>query len=836
MPRPMAMLLAGVALLAGAPAAAQDTTVVAGPRYGAGPLHRTLWGGAYRDLWTTPVRVPVLNPDTFAGGLRVLEAGGGLATESLRMRGADGREYTFRSVNKTPERGLPPDLRDGPVESIAQDQVANKHPAAALVVEPLLTAVGLLHPRPALYVMPAHPFLGEFRRFAGRLGQVEVRPEDGEEGGTSFAGADRVVGTERLLERLEESPAERLDAREYLTARLMDVLLGDWDRHADQWRWAGYESGDRWRWRTVPRDRDNAFNDNRGLLLAPVRAAFPQLTRFGPRYDDVFGLVIHASDLDRRLLSELEWPAWDSAARFIQQRVTDEAIGQAVRRMPPEYQPLSAPGLSAILRARRDSLHSAARSFYEILASDVDVHATDQAERAEVDRRADGSVELRLYPSPGSNDPYFRRRFLAGETREVRVFLHGGDDHAAARGAAAPSIQVRLIGGGGDDVLADSSSAGARMTVLHDHGDDDRLLRGPGTVIDTREYDPDPPRSMFGNPPAPRDWGSSFAPVAPWAGWVTNVGPILGAGPVWTRYGFRRQPYARQLAVRGLYAPLESGLGVEALADFRRTSLPGTGLRLRAGARNFEVIRFHGLGNDSPEDEEVDYEAAHDELIAEAAWYGRMGRRASYSLGPVVRWRDPRGGHPLLEDVRGGDGLAQAGAAGDVVVDGRDTLPITHRGWWLRAGAAAYGADVGTFGGVDAEARAYLPLGPGPILALRAGGEVNAGRVPFQEAAFLGGYGSLRGYPFQRFAGDAAVFGTAELRQPLGQVRVLVRGRLGVFGFGEAGRVYVDDASPGDWNPSWGGGLWFESLGRVATLTWARGDGTQVYAGLGLPF
>jgi hypothetical protein len=30
--------------------------------------------------------------------------------------------------------------------------------------------------------------------------------------------------------------------------------------------------------------------------------------------------------------------------------------------------------------------------------------------------------------------------------------------------------------------------------------------------------------------------------------------------------------------------------------------------------------------------------------------------------------------------------------------------------------------------------------------------------------------------------------------------------------------------------------VWFESLGRVATLTWARGDGTQVYAGLGLPF
>ncbi|HEV7588478.1 MAG TPA: hypothetical protein VGO40_10215, partial [Longimicrobium sp.] len=42
-------------------AAQRDTVVVAGPRYQASGLKRFLFGDSYRDLWTAPVRVPVLD-------------------------------------------------------------------------------------------------------------------------------------------------------------------------------------------------------------------------------------------------------------------------------------------------------------------------------------------------------------------------------------------------------------------------------------------------------------------------------------------------------------------------------------------------------------------------------------------------------------------------------------------------------------------------------------------------------------------------------------------------------------------------------------------------------
>lgn len=840
----IAILAAGLALAAPAASPAQDTVMAAGPEYRAGALTRLFNGSGYRAEWTTPVRAPYLDPDTFAGGLTATEVGGGFATASLRMRGRDGREYVFRLVEKTTERGLPPDLRNTIVHGIVQDLVSAKHPGGAYMLPPMLQAVGVLHVTPRLYVMPDHPFLGEFRDpFVGRMGQVEERPEDAEEDEDepgqprpprSFADADRVVGTERLLERLEEDPEERVDSRTYLTARLVDLIAGDWDRHADQWRWAGWEDGDLWTWRPIPRDRDNAFSDYEGLIPRVARSFQPHLTDYGPHWRALTGLFYLPAQLDRRLLADLDRRAWDSVTAFVRARVTDEVIDRAVRQMPPEYQAIRAEEMAAALRFRRDRLAEASAEFYGTLASDVDVHATDEDDRAQVDRHPDGSVELRIFDG---DRQYFRRRFLPGETREVRVWLHGGDDEATITGRADRSIQVRLIGGGGDDRLADQSDAGARMAIFHDDRGDNQFTPGRGTRVDVREYDPPPTPSLMPNAPPARDWGAEFAPVAPWAGWIPNVGPVVGGGPVWTRYGFRRVPFKRQVSLRALYAPLEKGVGVEGIADYVFTGSRG-GVRLAAGARTFHVIRFHGLGNDTPGEAEAEYEVTNDEVRAEALWWGRMGRRAFYRVGPVARWMEPRV-YPFVgtPGLRGTDGFVAGGARAELYLDGRDTLPVTRRGWWIGAQAEGLASDLGPFGSASGEARTYLSLGAGPVLALRAGGEMVRGDFPFQEAAFVGGPESLRGYPWQRFAGDAAAFGSAELRQPMGTIKLFVRGRWGLLALADAGRVWLDGDSPGGWHTDVGGGFWFESMGLVGHTTYARGDvGGRLYIGFGMTY
>src|ERR1041384_1810156 len=250
-----------------------SVTVTAGPQYRAGWLHRVMLGRHYRDLWTTPVRVAVLDLARVAGGLTPTKRGGGRQTKSLRFQGVDGRVYVFRSVDKDPAGAMPPELRRTFVQDILQDQISSSHPAGALVVAPLLDAAGVLHVEPRLYVLADDARLGEFRRgFAGMLGQLEERPPKvPDEEDTVFTGVTKIVSTTKLWEELDRNPANRVDSRAYLTARLLDVYVGDWDRHADQWRWARFDEGDARVWRPIPRDRDQAFSRLDGFLprLAP---------------------------------------------------------------------------------------------------------------------------------------------------------------------------------------------------------------------------------------------------------------------------------------------------------------------------------------------------------------------------------------------------------------------------------------------------------------------------------------------------------------------------------------------------------------------------------------
>jgi outer membrane translocation and assembly module TamA len=111
--------------------------------------------------------------------------------------------------------------------------------------------------------------------------------------------------------------------------------------------------------------------------------------------------------------------------------------------------------------------------------------------------------------------------------------------------------------------------------------------------------------------------------------------------------------------------------------------------------------------------------------------------------------------------------------------------------------------------------------------ALRVGGEKLFGTYPFFKAAFLGGGNNLRGYNRERFSGDASLFGQAEMRFYLTDLKLLVNGRFGLFGFAETGRVFVENDNSEKWHPSYGGGLWMSYLGRTLNLNLALANSEE---------
>ncbi|UCG86569.1 MAG: BamA/TamA family outer membrane protein [Gemmatimonadota bacterium] len=834
------------------PAIPDSVSVVPGARYAKGGFVRFFAGSGHRDLWTVPLKVEVVDLATFAGGLTPLRLGGGMTTRTLHVQGNNGKRYVCRSVDKYAGQGLAEELRGTIYEAILQDQISSFHPSGALALPPLLKSVDVLHVEPVLRVLPDDARLAEFGELlSGELVLIEERPDEGPDDTPGFAGSRRIVNTSDFLDELEDDPRNRLDSRGYLTARLIDLLVGDRDKSVNNWWWARFDRNGGSEWRPIPRDRDQAFIQLDGAAKAPLRLYEPRLVRFSQDVPNVVGVTRSAWDIDRPFLVDLEKPTWDSVVTAVQQRLTDSVILAAVERMPPEHVELYGERMAEQLRTRRDRLHEAADRLYRIVVQYADVHATDVSERAVLDWTDDDHVSITIHTlsrdgEHGEGSVYWARTFDRRETREVRLYLHGGDDRVVLRGSGTNNMKLRIVGGGGSDELVDSSAVGGRNIYFYDAGDQTRMDPGSGVALVRR--DAPHPRSWGETGPLSPDWGARWLP-RPAFPYTSDLGILIYAGATRTGYGFLEQPYGNFLKLGAGYAPRETkfvaDLGYEVPDLFS-----GVGGAFTLGYSGIETLKFYGFGNDTEATEPRSfYKVRRGRLLVEPKVTASLG---SVKLDLGVRFEasqtDTLPDEPSLISLTRPYGVGtflQTGATAAVTLDTRDRAAAATRGVFLQGGARVYpavlDADSGAFGSVYGRALTFLSFSEsgGQTLALGVRGEKVWGVFPYYEAAFLGGANRLRGFPQERFAGDASVYGSAEFRLLLGHLGLLVPWEFGLFVFTDAGRVFVSGESPGGWHASFGGGIWGAPLYRrfTGSITIARSvEGTAFYFGSGFGF
>jgi len=848
---------AGIALLVlvsvCAPARATERTgdehvrVPASLRYERSKARRMLFGEGYRELWKTPIEVGVLDLDSEGGGLTPTRRFGGQQTAVLGFTGEDGRSYSFRSVDKDPAAVLDPLLWDTFVRDVVQDQMAAQHPGGFLPANVVLRAAGVPCPDERFVVMPDSPRLGEFRKeFAGMLGTFYEFPQPASDGRPGFEGATAIIDHEELYDRLARGWKDRVDARAFLRVRLVDILIGDFDRHRKQWRWAKMPGDDRWK--PVPEDRDMAFVRYEGALPRIAHLYVPILQRYGPEYPSIKGLTLHGWEQDRWLLAELGWDDWRAVAKDVQSRVTDAVIDGAVAVLPPDYAAIDGERLRHDLRGRRDRLVEGARSFYEHLAHEVEVQATDQAERVRVTRER-GGMEIAVYEArSAAAEPVFHRRFDADETQEVRIHLRGGDDHVDVRGGAKP-IRLRVIGGSGAGVVDDRQAGGTRV---YDEAGTYRVVPGRRTHIDRNPYVPPTDTAGFVDVEdvPPRDWGSDLFPM-PRIGYERDVGLFIGAAAVYTRYGFRKDPWSSRHVVGFGWATEASEPRAEYTGTWRRENTDVLG-ELQLLASGIEVLRFYGFGNET-DDRGTDrqFRVRNQQFrLAPRLKLPLLDDMIRVSAGPWMDYSRTVSGDRLIDRLEpyGSGGFGSLGALLNVQLDTRRSLsdddlrlalPLhpdnVAAGYPLRGVLVDVTAGVSppvwdteeTWGWLEGSVAGYLTGGPQQRVTLgaRVGGRQTWGRYPYFGAAFVGGgemestETTLRGYRAQRYAGDSSVFGNLDVRIFVARVKLLLPGDFGVLGFGDVGRVFFDDEDSGKWHPGWGGGVWFAPLARTNSFS-----------------
>ena len=806
--------------------AADSVSVVVGGAYARSGLHRLFFGNDYRDVWATPVRVEMLDMASEAGGLSPVRRVGGLQTKGLALKGADGRSYTFRGLEKEVSGLLDEELLGTVVEDIVRDQFSAQDPAGELVAGAITRKMGIRTQAWKLVRLPDDPVLGEFQKeFAGAVGFYGEYPTKPSGERTGTFGLTNIIGHQDIYSRLEAG-TDRIDDRTLLKARILDLFLGDWDRHRRQWRWAQFPGSSLWI--PVPEDRDQAFSRYQGVIMSLVRQREKRFQNFGEKYGDIEGLTWNGRDQDRRLLVELESDAYEETAGALREALTDEVLTDAVGTMPPEWRRLDGARLLKDLKGRREGLQKIAGRYYRHLARDVDVYLTHRSERVEAVRSANGVLEVtvRAADSTGAlSEPTYHRVFRSRDTDEVRLYGLGGDDHVKVRGPAG-GIRVRLIGGDGSDTL---SAAGSGPAKLSDSSGNNAAI---GAGWDAKPYvpPPAPPTSPW---IPPRDWGSVRWGL-PWFTYGPDLGPFFGYGMSIEGFGFRKHPYSHRHQIRAGYAAGKATGRGEYKGEFRRENR-GSYYAAHAYGSGLEVLRYFGFGNETPDRKDSDFTKADVvEYLLHLSYWIPVGRKGLLSVGPVMKILETNETDSTLVNVErpyGAGKFSEVGAHGVLEYDSRNTQMFPRSGMHLEGRGTVYpeiGSVRKTFGELNGDASLYASAGTRLTLALRAGGKRVFGEFPYHEAATIGGGAlgtvaldepdyTVRGFHTQRFAGRSSVFTNAELRLRLARLTLILPGRWGILGFTDVGRVWQDGEDSKRWHNGVGGGIWASFYKDTAT-------------------
>lgn len=791
--------------------------MAANPNYASGPLHRVVFGRQYREEWATPITVPYLDLSREAGGLTLLRRGGGVQTASLRFADGTGVEYVARTVDKDPRRTLPEHLRSVLVEKFVLDFNSSLHPYGALIVPRLAKAAGVYHTNPRLRVIPDDARLGRHREeFAGRLVLFEERPDEDLSAFENFGRSDNVIGTPKLYEEVDGDNDHLVDQRAFARARLLDMLMADWDRHWDQWRWASFEPPDSVGkiYRPVPRDRDWAFSRFDGLVPSLTKYVIPHFQGFGHSYGDLKGLNDKAITLDRRFTSELTRRDWIEIADSVRAALSDKVIDEAVRALPPPIHELRGHETASILKSRRNDLTSIAERHYRMTNRDVDVVGSDKHERFEVTDQGDGTtrVVVRKTTKEGVvRMTVYDRVFQPEETKEIRLYGQDGRDQFIVEGSSG-AIRLRAIGGAGEDRFVNEGPDERPRTIFYDSESGNTWRVGERT---TRRISADPSINFY-------DPGYEYDRMLPILAFETNNthGVVLGGGTQIIRHGFRRDPYAHSHRISAEVASRTMGVVLDYSGHV--TSVFGRwNAGLNAEFRSWNNLRnFYGLGNETQEDARNLVQFGTASLAPSID--RRVGAAAIVQVGPVLdyaRVSEETENVALPASLTFGENW-RAGVTAQFLLDGRDDVANPTEGvrWDTRIGLyAVTGPSDERYASAQTVFSAYATPSytPQVTLALRAGGAHILGDFPFYAASVLGGDDNLRGFRSSRFGGRSSLFQNLEARLAVLRFSTyVVPGHLGIIAFVDNGRVWADGEQSRAWHQSYGGGVWIRVFER----------------------
>ena len=806
-------------------------------QYHADFFGRLFLGSHYRKAWAAPITMHYLDMEHMKGGLTPLKRGGGYQTKSLRMMGADSNEYVIRSIDKDPSKTVGIVFRQTIVTSLLQDQISASHPYGFLVVPDLSRAAGIYHSNPQVLFTPDDPRFGEFRDvFKHQVVLLEERELTNASVEQGLTGFKKVTGTFDLYQILAKSSDNRIDQRFVLRSRLFDMMIGDWDRHEDQWRWAQFNRSDGTKlFRPIPRDRDQAFFNFDGIL--PTYASLNvmitrKMQRFKPMPRSVKWFNYGARYFDHNFLTTMTREDWRAISDSVMMQVTDADVDNAFKAWPDTIYKLNGPEIVKTLKARRNNLPLIAEKYYTFLAKHVNIVGTNKPDYFEVKREMPNLTEVSVYSwkNGAKGSMYYHRIFKGNETNEMMLYGLGDNDVFDISGKSGPNSLVRIIGGNGRDSIIDQSKVGGgKRTRIYDSREGNYLSLGSEAKNKTSTD------TSF-NTYSTKSFEYNFNGFFPALGYNIDDGIFLGASITRISQGFKKYPYRGRQTLSGEVALKTAAFQFKYAGDF--TDVIGKlDLNITASvlAPNFKQ-NFFGFGNETKQLFPVkDYQLRINQILLYPALEVGGENELRFLFGPIYQQArvapDTIGDfHVVFPDLNG-DNISRKhylGANTQFTFDpySKDTMPHFEVRFLVNLGYLKQLEDTTVNFGT---ARGYVSLfyhfydkqGVRLTLATRFGGGTNIGDFEFYQANIIGGRTgeNVRGLRGERYSGRSSVYNNLEARLKLFHFNAYIFiADFGIIGLLDNGRVWADDETSNKIHTSYGGGIWLSPF-SLATIT-----------------
>lgn len=785
--------------------------------------HKWLFGKNYREEWAVPVKLPIIRISEVYGGLTPDKEGGGYQSKSLRLKDKKGHEWVIRSVEKSPDKLLPPNFAGTFAVDWLDDAISGQHPFSALIVGPMAEAANVPHSNPVIGVVADDPALGKFRqKFANTICLLEER----EPGGNSD-------NTPKALGKIIEDNDNHFDGEAFLRARLLDLLVADWDRHEDQWRWLDRQKGNGKMYIGVPRDRDQVLHVAQGLF--PSIASLPFIT---PAIDNFSGEIprVKYSIFKTRFIkpytdAQISFEDWMRITNAFVAAETDAVLEAGLRKMPVEAYNIRHDKLLAELKQRRDAIPKAMEEYYYFINRLVDIRASDKNEQVTITDAPDNGMRVliqKITKEGKLGDTLLNMVYKPAITHEIRLFISGGDDHVTIN-TASSTINLRVVGGKGNKIYEGIKSNG--RVKLYDKPDSLKFI-GDESIFRKRLS-----RDTF---------NTKFVPSYPYNVWMplataalnADDGFLLGLGVQYTKYdGFRKLPYTslQQLMVTHSFSTdaFRIRYSGEWIHAFGKTDLL---MNAKIQAPD-NTMNFFGFGNSTPLVKGPDYRRFYrtrfDTYQFDPALRWRLDSVQSISVGPSFQYYhfDAEGNAgrlitnpPLINSY---DSLivdkdkVHVGIAINYIDNERKGGVFPNDGHYFTVSLTGYrglNSYSKSYGQLRSEFTFYKKLTNHGALVIsdRVGGGITVGRPAFYQGMFLGGQGNLLGFLQNRFAGKHMVYNNFQARLKLANIKgYLLPGQLGISGFYDVGRVWADNYNSGGLHQGVGGGAYFSPAALI---------------------